>query len=231
MDTNKELEALIQAEPSNTDDKETDISAETRNKSFVKWYMCIAASLAWFSQHYVLWYPAYIESALINKYNWSSAEYSYIISIPYFLAIITPLFIPYILHWDKILPFKGSIISTLIFIQFIGFTLSSILLYLSILLLNGNIYLIYISRILMGIGVGGTDSLSMSLLIFWFGENGISLAAAFTIIGAETGIITGRLTTEPIANIVGLKQIFLFPILVSVFIIIIFVICAGIIFN
>ena len=136
-------------------------------------------------------FPSYIETLLMDEYGWSTTDFSYVISAAYYTAMVVPFITPYTIYHI----FNGNLLSALIFFQSIGFLVGAILFAISIIF-DANLIIVYTSRVIIGIGWGGTDSLIITILIFWFGKSNISTASACIIIAAETGLIIGRLCME-----------------------------------
>ena len=53
-----------------------------------KWWMLSAACVSWMCVYYVAWLPSFIEDSFLDYYNFTSSEFSYVISICYFGAMI-----------------------------------------------------------------------------------------------------------------------------------------------
>lgn len=130
----------------------------------IKHCIIICVAIAWGATYFVVFEPSYIEITLMQMFNLTSTQYSYIISIAYYTAIIGALFTPFLLNYV-------SALNALIIVQFLSL-IGQILFKIPIYFKSNNyIWLLYISRMCIDFSIAGTDALFFMLLTFWFGKS------------------------------------------------------------
>jgi len=197
------------------------LGSKFRSTSITRWYIIFGIGLSWLSTYFNSISPIYLKNEIINELHLNYVDYSYMISITYILSVFTPLLIPRILLF-----FNGSSIISLICIQFISLS-GQILFYLGIEFFNYNdnvedisnvnIILIYIGRILIGMSLGCSDSIILSILIFWFQKSqNMSFVSTFICIATMLSVIIGRLCIESISEVsLSISSSFILPILIN----------------
>ena len=199
--------------------KETDADNSDSGKDAIlndnyKWHIVFCCGVAWLSVYYVLWTPAYIEHSIINEYNYSSAEYSYLIAICYLGAAIGSFSSSY-----HILIHNHNHLETLTL--FLALLILSTAMFTFVLYFYHEIWMIIpyfwllVSRFLAGICVGAIDTLIQSVVNFWFTNDLDYLSIAFGILMAtlETGVIIGRYVQPIITDAFGIPLSLLFGLL------------------
>ena len=167
----------------------TQVALGVEMKTKYRWHIVFALAFSWIAGYYVAWLPTFVEDSVINDYNFSSAEFSYIISMSYLGAAIGSFFGSFgimssnfnhilTLYCFLLLLFASNVFMIIIFYYYFD---------------NEWMFIPYfwllVIRFAIGICVGAIDTIISSMIDFWFegNENTISLAFGILLTMLEVG--------------------------------------------